>query len=536
MPVCLKANAQSSEATICGKILNYDQQADTTKIIQVEAYDLFSDDVVTYAGEVMQDGSFSVSFPENWPQDVEFIYNGSITLFVKPDDKIMLEFDARNMKTSVHITETNGINDEMVRYQEARSDFWSSNYQSPMGRYSQLSEMRKSSPTVFKQFILDRLKKERAFCARFIEDNHSSQLFREWVRDDLDYECADNLIYYASSANAGAPSKHLPRDYFDFLDTFQVNYNRPFFLSNYLKFLSSYNISFLIPSYLIDISPSIIAGFLLNHPETLAQKQISRLEKISRKGAGSKSILDLLYVKKVMEENDGEKEDLISDCLEAFGYKKMIEMYMNKTHGLAREILLSRFFYQLISEGKYTGFVKDHLEAFNSVVGTAYMRLTIQKTLETEMEKLRDYTLSATSKINYVPVSSNDSVFNRIVEKYRGKVVYIDLWATWCVPCMAAMPASKALFNEYKDKDVVFLFLAVRSREDVWKSVIANTGIPGEHFLLKEPQIKALNAKFRISSFPHYLLVDKKGYVKDDNALHPDDKSLRKEIDGMLLQ
>lgn len=47
------------------------------------------------------------------------------------------------------------------------------------------------------------------------------------------------------------------------------------------------------------------------------------------------------------------------------------------------------------------------------------------------------------------------------LDQFRGKVVFINIWATWCPPCIAEMPGINSLYNEVKDEGVVFLMLSV---------------------------------------------------------------------------
>ena len=55
-----------------------------------------------------------------------------------------------------------------------------------------------------------------------------------------------------------------------------------------------------------------------------------------------------------------------------------------------------------------------------------------------------------------------DSKGERVsMEQFKGKVIFINIWATWCPPCIAEMPGINKLYNDIKDEDVVFLMLSV---------------------------------------------------------------------------
>ena len=235
-----------------------------------------------------------------------------------------------------------------------------------------------------------------------------------------------------------------------------------------------------------------------------------------------------------MEENNGEQEEYISNRVTKWGYEKIVDNYVKNTKGYARDVIVSSFYYQLLQDGKEFDFVRSHLPDFNKTVGNEYMRNEIYNTLVRGEQWLKDYSSATISHTNFVPVNSADSLFDKIVEKYRGKVVYVDFWGTWCIPCLEEMPNSKALYKTFNGKDIIFLFLGVQSNEKVWKATIAEKQIPGEHYLLKDTEYNVLKKKFNITGVPHYLIVDKRGYVKDSNASRPGDKNVKKDLDDLL--
>ena len=56
-----------------------------------------------------------------------------------------------------------------------------------------------------------------------------------------------------------------------------------------------------------------------------------------------------------------------------------------------------------------------------------------------------------------------------LLELHKGKVIYIDFWASWCAPCRAAFPAYPDLEKQYKEKEVVFLFISTDKDGDRWQ-------------------------------------------------------------------
>ena len=112
---------------------------------------------------------------------------------------------------------------------------------------------------------------------------------------------------------------------------------------------------------------------------------------------------------------------------------------------------------------------------------------------------------------------------NAIFSKYKGKVVYVDFWASWCIPCRGEMPRSEVLKKQLNNKDVVFLYLGYRDTEKAWLKAREDLEIEGEHYLLDNTLIKEAEEAFNISGIPHYAIIDKAGNIVSKHADRPGD-------------
>ncbi|WCL80308.1 TlpA disulfide reductase family protein [Saprospira sp. CCB-QB6] len=118
-----------------------------------------------------------------------------------------------------------------------------------------------------------------------------------------------------------------------------------------------------------------------------------------------------------------------------------------------------------------------------------------------------------------------------ILAQHKGKVIYIDFWASWCGPCKKEMPSSKKLHEELGD-EVVFLYLSVDDKADAWQKALDKLEIrqTGEHWRRGGKDSKELLRFFYIYSIPHYLIVDTEGQFVDRDALRPSDPKAAKKL------
>lgn len=103
---------------------------------------------------------------------------------------------------------------------------------------------------------------------------------------------------------------------------------------------------------------------------------------------------------------------------------------------------------------------------------------------------------------------------------FKGKIVYVDFWASWCGPCRREMPYAKKLVEKY-GRDIVFLFVSIDENEAAWKKAMQHEKINGIHLLAKEGFESQVLKDYGIAGIPHYLLIDKQGNIISGNAARP---------------
>ncbi len=116
---------------------------------------------------------------------------------------------------------------------------------------------------------------------------------------------------------------------------------------------------------------------------------------------------------------------------------------------------------------------------------------------------------------------------NVSLKDFKGKVVYIDFWASWCLPCVAENKSVQKLKPYYKDKDVVFLYITKDMSDSVWRDAIKKQEIEGIHLMGGG---NAVFDEYQADGVPKYVLIDKNGNIVTANAPRPSDRETLKEL------
>lgn len=123
---------------------------------------------------------------------------------------------------------------------------------------------------------------------------------------------------------------------------------------------------------------------------------------------------------------------------------------------------------------------------------------------------------------------------------FKGKVVYIDFWATWCGPCVAEIPHSKKLKEKFTGNDsIVFMYVSVDNEDNVdgWKAFIKKKGMTGVQLISRDGgQEERVGERYDIQFIPRFVLIDKNGRVAYGQAPAPSDVTSEQLIKQLLAE
>ena len=105
------------------------------------------------------------------------------------------------------------------------------------------------------------------------------------------------------------------------------------------------------------------------------------------------------------------------------------------------------------------------------------------------------------------------------IRTFKDKTLYLNFWATWCVPCIKNFPALNTMIDELsEEEDVVVLNICLDSDKEKWQNALVKHGLKGINFFAEGNWNKKLRANFNINGIPHYTIIGKGNILKENFA------------------
>ena len=482
-----KIDIKSEEPTskpvfITGKVLNHKLDKNT---ITIYVNEMLSGNQNTYVSLIDSLGNFQVKFNQYYPQDILVRYrNDAFPIIVHPKDSIHIVFDAEKMsdkdelaKSILFSGSSSKINSKLIAFHSEISKIFI-----PWEQYC-LYEKEKS-PDEFIT-ILDSLKTAKYEVANeFIQQGVSKEL-EKWINNEIDFDYYNWLAKYPNEhAKFNNLDEHIvvPSSFYDFMN---VKFSQEDFInSKSIDFISRYRFG-RISSLMVD------NGKLFKLDERWAYK-----------GNASEAIINTIL--------------------------------KNANDPILKEILIARQFYKMLDMRNIKEFEKNY-SLFEETVKLSFLREPIiNKYVETkkhfEHPQKDENTLIKSAK----DTPANELI-SKIITEHQGKIIYLDIWATWCSPCRKEMPYSKKLITKLNSDKVDFVYLCIDSEEEKWKALISELNIDGSHYLATPDQSRFVYKLFEMNGVPQYILIDSNGNIVDKGIqLRPSESLIKTKIEKLL--
>ncbi len=224
-----------------------------------------------------------------------------------------------------------------------------------------------------------------------------------------------------------------------------------------------------------------------------------------------KSLAGLKWKKAIEMAKDLDEMDMLFNTIKTRSLK--LEVLINFYYGISKIPKKSKEYYKLIK--KY-------------VTNREFLK---------EAKKLYE-NVNKTKEGNDSPNFKFEDINGKIVEltDFKGKYVFIDVWATWCLPCMQQIPYIKKLEEKYHGKNIVFIGISVDKKDkyNLWKETILSTNMKGIQLFSDNSFESKFIEAFSISSIPRFILISPKGTILNPNMSKPSDERTEKVLNELL--
>jgi len=330
---------------------------------------------------------------------------------------------------------------------------------------------------------------------------------------------------------------------FDELKLLNKSVEQKTFQDKYLRRLAEFNTKYmdklqvLIKETKLPVNYSMIENYLISKGVTFSEsdKEIIKVMKVYEKSEVSIKLQKLNTAVNHDSFNlfSSKHQDVSSDI----SNQKMIDAQLSNLKnklgietGITTDIIVS----QNVCQGivvKMTPISEYRLKLAKDQITTPFIAEYLTISNQQTKDKIEANKKLVGSNENEVPQTVADSVLSSILKKYKGKVVYVDFWATWCGPCLGAIKNIKPFKDEMANENVVFVYITNQtSPKETWSNMIP--GIKGEHYRLSENEWNFLAAKYNISGIPRVMLVDKHGVIRNQE-LRIENETLKIELEKL---
>ena len=528
---------KEGKAVYKGYIHGYHPKMESTGIVYVN--NIVTQNQDSYLITIDPEGTFEIEFPMIYPQEVYVRMLGiSESVFLQPG------------KSTFHYINLQQYNDQSsspTGTQELKTLYMGDCARintdlQMMGHinYFNYREVQKKildmSIEEYKAHFLNIMEKEQADLEKFASNHAVSKKAIQVMQFKIPYNCYRNILSYKFTMSSAYRKKHnIPREqreipleiaqpgpgYYDFIDPSELN--------NPLSVIAGSAYSSLInrvrfadcvrpgPNYFY---VSIMDAIRKNEIEITGQQRtmLGRLIDCETNDC----IKEILRNDTVTLASFFREHPELVDSVRRNDYKDFQRANWNKYFGLADGFATDIFEAQYTCnrmKGRNKPLSGEDKEEIRNQVSNDFIvsyLMQYSQNLEDEIARKMEENKHKTGYVvNATPDTEGDKLFDAIMQKYKGKVVFVDFWATWCSPCRSGIERMKPLKEELKDKDIAFVYITnPTSPTDTWNMMVPD--VKGEHYRVTQDEWNHFASKFNISGIPHYMLVDRDGTVVRD--------------------
>ena len=116
-----------------------------------------------------------------------------------------------------------------------------------------------------------------------------------------------------------------------------------------------------------------------------------------------------------------------------------------------------------------------------------------------------------------------------------GKVVYIDMWASWCKPCLVEIPATNKLRKKFEGENVAFVYISIDDDKEDWEKMLdKKPEFKGIQLIAESGWSSKIMTDYQIQGIPKYMLIDKDGKIVSLDTQKPSSPEIEDQIKALL--
>ena len=476
------------KTTIAGKVQNFDPEKRKIELY-VNKIGLEGEAKSTKLDSL---GNFSVTFETYVPTDVYLQYKINFLVLTNPGDSIHVIFDGQPsnrpdiLKTIKFSGDAAKMNQDAAIFQEM---YFSNEI---LNDFNKKQNAQKDYGLEAYEEYLETLKEEgNKLFEKFVSEVSPDNTTKTWAYIYTEQVYYENLSFYPKfhqMMNQLKPSEwNVPLSYYNpFKNRFPITKDMLISSSALSSFINQFHFSYVYERLL---NSNVIEAY---------KKEDGSID-------APEGLLDSLHIQSILNYTDDD---------------------------LAKQMVLTELFSQSL-EANNIDFFENSSGVINKYITEPFLKQPLLKKYNKVKKWNINPEIASDAMLSRIEESSAQQIINRILENNKGKVVYMDCWATWCGPCRAEMPESKKLMKELDGQDVTFVFLCLDSDEKGWKAVLTKYQLGGQHYFLTQKQSSDIRKSLDIQGVPHYFLIDKKGIIREKGS-HLRPNSVKDKIKKLI--
>ncbi len=304
------------------------------------------------------------------------------------------------------------------------------------------------------------------------------------------------------------------------IDKIAKNYNLDSCEYTYCKYRNKYAIYTFVWSDLIQKGYSIdceVFNFLKRLP-------LDDINAINSSLDYNRAVSTYIYLKLRLDNGwyKSDSFDFHSDKFDTLYYNKILTELTNRE---VRNVTLTRKVIQLLTFGSTSA---------GSLVKRYFTDCTNSRYKEIVYGYYNEYLHQKNSSQEKLDVKRISGVLLDELNNYKGQVIYLDFWASWCSPCRAGIPLTMELQNKYKNQAFEVVYVNVDDNYGSFETTAKKLGLNKNLIYLNKDQSTEVRKQLKINGIPHYVLLDKKGDVIAMDAPEPNSFAIEKTLDELL--